>query len=167
MSGHRYRNKRNVLGCRGSPTGGVLGGEMRREVTGAGFLRVTAEHDGGVCVLSVSGELDLLSAARFAEQTALAIDGRAERLVLDLSGLAFVDCCGARALAALTEAVPDGCPVIVRSARPVVRRMLELMGVDLQARRGKCGPGEPAGGGTAARRRRIVPHWVKVRPRGH
>jgi anti-sigma B factor antagonist len=107
-------------------------------VVGVGYLGFRVQRDGAVCVLSVSGELDFVTADGFAERARLAVGGRAERLVLDLSGLAFADCCGARALAAVTRGVPGDCPVIVRSAGPVVRRLLDLMGLDLESRRGEA-----------------------------
>lgn len=100
------------------------------------LVRVTVERDGPVCVLAVSGELDLIAAAGFAERAARAVDDTARRLVLDLSGLRFIDCCGARALAAVTRAVPDDCSVMVHSARPIVRRVLGLLDLDLQRRHG-------------------------------
>jgi anti-anti-sigma factor len=104
----------------------------------AGYLCFRVERDGAVCVLSVIGVLDFLTAEGFAERAGLAVGGRAERLVLDLSGLAFADCCGARALAAVTRAAPGDCPVIVRSARPVVRRLLDLMNLDLESGHGEA-----------------------------
>lgn len=70
--------------------------------------------------------------ANLAESAAAALKTPAERFVLDLSRLSFIDCCGARALAAITRAVPAGCPVIVRSVSPGVRRVLDLMGVNLE-----------------------------------
>ena len=91
------------------------------------------ERDGAVCVLKVSGELDFLTAAEFAQHARLVAEAGPERLVLDLSDLAFADCCGARALAAAVRAVP-GCPVIVRSVRPMVRRLLDLLGLNLEHR---------------------------------
>jgi anti-anti-sigma factor len=107
-------------------------------VVGTGYLKFRVERDGAVCVLSVSGVLDLVTAEGFTERAGLAICGRPERFVLDLSGLAFADCAGARALAAVTRAVPGDCPVIVRSARPIVRRLLDLMNLDLECGRGKA-----------------------------
>ena len=85
-------------------------------------------------MLKVSGELDLCTAAVFAERARLVADAQPERLVLDLSDLVFADCCGARALAAAVRAVPAGCPVIVRSVHPRVRRLLDLLGLDLECR---------------------------------
>lgn len=52
-----------------------------------------------------------------------------KQFVLDLAGLTFADCCGARTLAALVQAVPGKCPVIVRSVPPAVRRVLDYTGI--------------------------------------
>lgn len=98
-------------------------------VAGADCLEVRVEHDGTVCRISVSGVLDVVTAGRFTERARSAVQVTAERLVLDLSSLSFMDCCGARALAAVAGAVHAQCAVIVRSPRPVVRRVLALTGM--------------------------------------
>ena len=103
-----------------------------------GLVSLTVERDGPVRVITVSGELDLIAVPGFVERAARAAAGTSEWLVLDLSGLRFIDCCGARALAAMTRAVPAGCPVMAHSARPIVRRVLDLLGLDLQ-RPGEAG----------------------------
>ena len=100
----------------------------------ADYLKVKVEHHGPVCVLAVSGDLDLFTSARFTQSAAAALKIPAERFILDLSGLRFIDCCGTRTLAATTRAVPADCPVIVRSLHPAVRRVLDLMGLNLELR---------------------------------
>lgn len=91
-------------------------------------LKVRVRRNGRLCVLRVSGELDIATAASFAAQAAEALRIPPGQFVLDLSGLEFVDVRGARALAAVTCAVPAGCPVLVRSANSRVRRVLDLLG---------------------------------------
>jgi anti-anti-sigma factor len=105
-----------------------------RVVVATDYLRATVDHDGAVCVLGVSGELDLVTLPEFADAAAVALNSKAERFVVDLSGLSFIDCRGAQALADTTRRVPMDCPVIVRSARPAVRRVLDLMGLNLELR---------------------------------
>jgi anti-anti-sigma factor len=98
-------------------------------------LVVTAFWEGRVCGLTVAGDLDVTTVDGFTAQAAEAIGdlvGQAERLVLDLAGLGFLDCAGARALAVLTGAVPPGCPVIVRSLSPAADRMLRLANLNLE-----------------------------------
>ncbi len=99
-----------------------------------GSLRQETAHHGPVCVLAVTGELDLFTVADLAESAAAALKTPAERFVLDLSRLRFIDCSGVRALATMTRAVPADCPVIVRSVSPAVRRVMDLMGVNLELR---------------------------------
>lgn len=95
-------------------------------------LTVTIGRESRVCVLAVSGELDIVTHPALARQAAAALRQPAERLIIDLSGLEFIDCCGARALAALTCAAPAGCPVLVRRAGRRVRRVLDLLALPLE-----------------------------------
>ena len=99
-----------------------------------GGLEVRIGQDGPVCVVAISGELDIATAAEAAVLAAPAAVLPAERLVLDLSGLRFIDGRGARMLAELTAAVDPGTVVIVRSAGRQVRRVLHILGVDLERR---------------------------------
>jgi anti-anti-sigma factor len=95
-------------------------------------LDVTMTREGRVCVLAVGGELDIATVPALTRQAAAALRHPTERLILDLSGLAFTDCTGVRALAAVTRAVPAGCPVLVRGTSRPVRRLLDLLGVTLE-----------------------------------
>lgn len=94
---------------------------------GAPFLRVRVERDGGVCVLAVSGELDIATTPELARQAAAALEIPPARLVLDLSGLDFIDCAGAGALAAVIEALPTDCPVTVGSISCMAQRVLGVL----------------------------------------
>ena len=101
----------------------------------AASTAVTVAIDGRICVLTVTGNLDLPAIEGFAAQTAQAVaalDGPPERLVLDLGGLIFLDCAGARALAQVAASVPPGCPVIVRAVSQAAARILELTGLNLE-----------------------------------
>ena len=95
-------------------------------------LTVTVTWDRPVCVLAIGGELDIATVPVLTEQAAAALRQPAERLILDLSGLEFIDCCGVRALEAVTRAAPAGCPVLVRGAGRRVRRILDLLAVSLE-----------------------------------
>jgi anti-anti-sigma factor len=104
------------------------------------YLTVTTVRDGPVRTLILCGELDLIQAGGLLQQAALAVDNQTERLVLDMAGVTFLDCAGARALATAASFAPVGCPVIIRSLNPIARRILELTDVDLENLRG-FGPG--------------------------
>jgi anti-sigma B factor antagonist len=98
-------------------------------------LTVTVTREGQVCVVAIGGELDIASTPVLAEQAEPALRQRAERLILDLSGLEFIDSAGACALAALADAAPPGCPVVVRGAGDRVRRVLDILALPLE----RCG----------------------------
>lgn len=108
-------------------------------VDNAGTLTIKTARDGSICVLTLSGDLDLLAVTGFLVHAARVVDGRAERLVLDLAGLTFLDCAGARALAIVTHTVPGGCPVIIRSLSPPARRILDLLNLHLGQERQEPG----------------------------
>lgn len=96
------------------------------------YLTVRTRRDGSACVLTVSGELDVVSAAWLLDAAAPAVAGDYQQFVLDLAELTFTDCCGARALAVLVRAVPDECALVVRSVQPTVRRLLDFTGIVLE-----------------------------------
>ena len=58
------------------------------------LLTVTITREGRVCVLSVSGELDIATTPALTRHAAAALQDPAERMIIDLSGLEFLDCCG-------------------------------------------------------------------------
>lgn len=96
-------------------------------------LTIKVARDRRICVLTLSGDLDFLAVPGFLVHAAQVIDERAERFVLDLAGLTFLDCAGARALAIATNLLPSGCPVIIRSLSPAARRILDLLNMDFTA----------------------------------
>jgi anti-anti-sigma factor len=95
-------------------------------------LTIKVVRDGRICTLTLSGKLDLLAVPGFLMHAAKVIDEPTERFVLNLAGLTFVDCAGARALAAVTNLLPSDCPVIIRSLSPAARRTLDLLNTDLR-----------------------------------
>ena len=78
------------------------------------------------CVVWLSGELDMATAAEFAMTAMGALDGQRE-LVLDMSALRFLDSTGIQAIVETARRADRG--VVLRSPRPNVRRVLELTGI--------------------------------------
>jgi anti-anti-sigma factor len=112
-------------------------------------LTIRAVRDGPVRTLILCGELDFCEAGGLLRQAAAAVDSQTERLVLDMAGLTFLDCAGGRALAMAASFAPAGCPVIVRSLNPRARRVLELLGLDLENPQ-EPGPDQEPGGEPSA-----------------
>jgi anti-anti-sigma factor len=78
-------------------------------------------------VLRLEGELDLAAE----ERAATALRNRpltANDLVIDLSGVTFMDSTGIRVLETVAMG-PEAIRVILRSPQPLVRRVLELVGI--------------------------------------
>jgi anti-anti-sigma factor len=110
-------------------------------------IKIKIRQDGHAVIVAVSGELDIASAPALAERAARAQQIPAEQLVLELSGLTFIDCAGARVLAAVSGAAPPGCPVLIQGASRRVRKVLAILGVPLQLADTPepAGPRRPAG----------------------
>ena len=93
-------------------------------------LDVLVERLDGTALVCPIGELDLATAPEL-ERVLEALATGPSTVVLDLSGLTFVDCAGLRPV---REAVFAGAllgrQVRLSGARPAVRRVLELTGLD-------------------------------------
>jgi len=60
----------------------------------AGQLRVRSERRGAVHDVAVSGELDVATATTLESELTAVEAGDADRIVIDLAGLEFIDCAG-------------------------------------------------------------------------
>ena len=81
----------------------------------------------GMVTVVASGELDAAAAPEIAAQLAQIAAHRPQRLVFDLTGLWFLDCAAARLIAGMS--LPAGRRPVIRGARPVVRRILQVSGL--------------------------------------
>lgn len=84
-------------------------------------LEITATDDG----YRLEGELDMATAGSLTELL-LAASGDDTPLVLDLSGVSFMDSSGLRALLEGAGLPNEGVPVVVKDPSPQVRRVLEI-----------------------------------------
>jgi anti-anti-sigma factor len=91
------------------------------------------KHDpgkGGSLTIAVTGELDIATVPRFtARMSELARRGRFRELVLDLSGLTFIDVGGLRALTDLRASVEQrGAILVLDGVPPQMRRLIRIIG---------------------------------------
>ena len=105
-------------------------------MSSSAFEAVTAEPEGNVRIVVVSGELDLGTAPALEVPLAEAVEAGAP-LLIDLSGCDFIDSTGialiVRAWQRLGGDDPDGeseGPVAICSASQQVRRVLEITGLE-------------------------------------
>ncbi len=96
-----------------------------------GVLTIEIERDGTQLVVRVDGELDIASSKGFEDELRRALGSDASAVVLDLSGLSFIDSTGLRALVAISaQARASGNPLrILRGPEPV-ERILEVSGLN-------------------------------------
>lgn len=88
------------------------------------FERVDSE---GAHVVSLFGQLDLANAERVRDAL---VGVEADTVVVDLSGLRFLDSSGISALLVARKALAkSGCVLELRGAQGVVRRVLEVTGL--------------------------------------
>jgi anti-sigma B factor antagonist len=92
-------------------------------------LRIDVNWDAVVATVTVTGELDITTATPLTRRLRAIEAEHPERVVLDLSGLAFVDVAGARALGATHALLQTECPVILRQPRPSVRQVFGITGL--------------------------------------
>lgn len=92
-------------------------------------LQIDVSAHGAKVTVIVAGELDITTATSMSRRLMAIGAAHPERLVLDLSGLAFIDVGGARALDETYKALTNECPIIVRQPRPSVRKIFELTGL--------------------------------------
>jgi anti-sigma B factor antagonist len=88
---------------------------------------IDRKTDGGTVVLVLQGELDLTSAPTFERELRAAESLAPTRLVIDLSGLEFMDSTGLRALLVARErAGAESHQLMLRRGPRQVQRVLEL-----------------------------------------
>lgn len=92
-----------------------------------GQLTIDTTTDGDEVVLALRGELDLTSAPVFERELVAAESSNPRRVVIDLSGLEFMDSTGLRALLIARErAQENGHELALRRGPRQVQRVLEL-----------------------------------------
>lgn len=90
-------------------------------------LGVESTRSGAEWTIAVSGELDLASAPALTQAYVQAEASDAERIVVDLSALAFIDSCGLRAVLDLdARSRNNGTRLIVRRGPDPVHRVFEI-----------------------------------------
>jgi anti-anti-sigma factor len=119
-------------------------------------VQVDVNWNGMVATVTVTGDLDIATATPLTERLRAVAARRPEWLVLDLSGLVFVDVTSARALYDAYALLQTACPVILREPRPSPSKIFGLTrpdgGLDNvwtfrpPGRKRRCQPGGLLGG---------------------
>ncbi|BBX99302.1 STAS domain-containing protein [Mycobacterium lacus] len=87
------------------------------------------DHD-GVAVLSIGGEIDLVTAPALEEAIGAVVAENPTALVIDLSGVEFLGSVGLKILAATYEKLGSSAEFGVVARGPATRRPIHLTGLD-------------------------------------
>ena len=95
-------------------------------------LVVVTEHRGQRSMLRLKGELDASNRDQLHSTISSALRSHPPLLVVDLSGLGFMDCAGLSVLVwAHKRLAGCGHQLVITGAEPVVQRLLHLTGLDI------------------------------------
>lgn len=96
-----------------------------------GALAVTSERAGGVHSIGLVGELDLATAGAVEDALVSAEAGDANAIVVDLSGLTFIDSTGLRLLVgAANRSRADADRLMLLKGPPAVQRVFRLTALE-------------------------------------
>lgn len=88
-------------------------------------------NDPRCIVVKVAGELDIATAPELKDAVVAAIDEGATEVVLDASGIEFIDASGVRAMLGMTEAAKKaGSSLRLRQPSRPLRRIFDLLELD-------------------------------------
>jgi anti-sigma B factor antagonist len=94
-------------------------------------LRIETHDEGQATVVALFGEFDLAGIQHFEAELGKVESGEAKVLVVDLSGLDFMDSSGLRALVMADQrAGKDGRRLAIVPGPPAVRRVFEITQLD-------------------------------------
>ncbi|CAA9486762.1 MAG: hypothetical protein AVDCRST_MAG67-2181 [uncultured Solirubrobacteraceae bacterium] len=104
-----------------------------RDLVRLGDLTLTAEREGAVHSICLFGELDLANADAVQDELVRAEAGDADSILLDLSGVTFIDSTGIRLLvSAAARSRADADRFVLLRGGAAVQRVLQLTGLEDQ-----------------------------------
>jgi anti-sigma B factor antagonist len=92
-------------------------------------LTVRDRWEEGEATVTVQGEIDLSTVGAFSERLHDVARQNPQRLVINLSGVDFLDSSGLHAFVRVRKELPGHCPIILRSPRRQIRQVFELTGL--------------------------------------
>jgi anti-anti-sigma factor len=78
----------------------------------------------------ISGELDFVTTPSLTTRLAQILENKPQRLVFDMNRVVYIDCAAARLIASTGQSLPHNRRPVIRCPSPLVRRVLELTGMD-------------------------------------
>jgi anti-anti-sigma factor len=85
---------------------------------------------GGTVIVLLSGELDIGNRCWLARRLAEIVEQQPRRLVFDMAEVGFADCASVRLIVGTARSLPDRSRPVISRPGPVVRRVLQVTGLD-------------------------------------
>ncbi len=89
-------------------------------------VHVTAE----TVTVVISGELDPVTTPALAAHLTQILENEPQKLVFDMTRVAFIDCAAARLIASTGQFLPHNQRPVIRFPSPLARSVLKLTGLD-------------------------------------
>jgi len=100
-----------------------------RHVPAVPPLTIETRLTAGTATVVIRGELDIATTPLLAERLAEILGRDPQRLVFDMTQVAFVDCAAIRLVVGAGQVLPGGRRSVIRPSAPVLR-ILDLTGMD-------------------------------------
>jgi anti-anti-sigma factor len=84
----------------------------------------------GTIVIVLSGDLDIVSRSWLARHLAETMKQQPRRLVVEMAEVGFADSAALRLIVRAGQLLPDGGRPVIRNPHSVVRRVLQITGLD-------------------------------------
>jgi anti-anti-sigma factor len=84
----------------------------------------------GTITIALSGDLDIVSRSWLARHLTETMKQQPRRLVVDMAEVDFADSAALRLIVRAGQLLPDGGRPVIRHPRPMVRRALQITGLD-------------------------------------
>ena len=88
----------------------------------------TSSRNGGVTVITLTGELDSLTATVLRDEVARAAKGELDKLVLDMTELTYLSSAGLRGLVFARQKMADDVQIVLVGANDSVEQTIRLVG---------------------------------------
>jgi anti-anti-sigma factor len=85
---------------------------------------------GGTIIIVLSGDLDIVSRSWLARHLAETMKKQPQHLVVDMAEVSFADSAAVRLIVRTGQLLPDGGRPVISRPPPVVRRVLQITGLD-------------------------------------
>ncbi|MDX6257214.1 MAG: anti-sigma factor antagonist [Frankiales bacterium] len=92
-------------------------------------LTVSTGQNGPFTVVTISGEIDIATVPQLRDALETPLHQTDPCLILDLTDVRFCDSSGLALLVATRRRLPDGAPLRLAGAQPIVARVFQLTGL--------------------------------------